>query len=461
MTFKNGGISFWYRDIGTFPERRPSLSKNIGADVCIIGAGYTGLWTAYYLKKSQPSLNIVILEKEFSGFGASGRNGGWLTGGFAWEHSKYLQNNDRKSVQKLVRSLLETVPEVIKFCKDNRIDADIISTSEIRVATNDAQVERLKHELEVRKSWGVSEDKVEFIDREALEKIVRIPIGKGALKMEGVARIQPAKLVQGLRRVVEDLGVVIYESTLVTHYESGLVSTDSFEVQSPIILRTTEGFSADFKNYKRDLLPLNSAQIVTKPLSKEIWNQIGWHGNELIGDYAHSYFYAQKTREGRIAIGGRGIPYRYGSKTDINGVAQRKTILTLQRILHKHFPVISEVPIDHAWCGTLGVPRDWCASVNFDRKTGLGWAGGYVGVGVSTSNLAGRTLADLSLKNNTEATDLPWINRRVKKWEVEPVRWFGVRSMHKFLEFGDRQEDKKNKSSKVADFANYIMGRSH
>ena len=148
MTVKNGGIAFWYRDIGTFPERRPSLSKNIRADVCIIGAGYTGLWTAYYLKKSQPSLNIVILEKEFSGFGASGRNGGWLTGGFAWEHSKYLQNNDRKSVQKLVRSLLETVPEVIKVCKDNRIDADIISTSEIRVATNDAQIERLKHELE-------------------------------------------------------------------------------------------------------------------------------------------------------------------------------------------------------------------------------------------------------------------------------------------------------------------------
>ena len=461
MNLKNGGVSFWYRDIGELPKKFPSLSSNVEADVCIIGGGYTGLWTAYYLKKIQPKLTVIILEKEFCGFGASGRNGGWLTGGFAWDHSKYLESSDERSVQLFVRRLLETVPEILDICQENNINADIASTSEVRVATNSAQVGRLKHELQTRKSWGVSEDRVSYIKGPSLEDIIKIPNAQGALVMDGVARVQPAKLVQGLRSLVSKLGVDIYEDTLVTDYESGVVSTSFHKVKSRIILRTTEGFSANFKTYARDLLPLNSAQIVTHPIDREIWSLIGWDKNELIGDYAHSYFYAQRTREGRIALGGRGVPYRFGSVTDKNGITQKNTIFSLEKILYKHFPLVKEVGIDHAWCGTLGVPRDWCASVNFNRETGLGWAGGYVGVGVSTSNLAGQTLADLCLDRKTDNTKLPWINRHTRKWETEPLRWFGVRSMHKLLEFGDAREEKNGTPSRAALVANYIMGRSH
>ncbi len=280
MNFKNGGVSFWYRDIGGLPKKFASLSSNVEADVCIIGGGYTGLWTAYYLKKIQPELKVIILEKEFCGFGASGRNGGWLTGGFAWDHSKYLESSDERSVQLFVRRLLETVPEILDICQKNDINADIASTSEVRVATNSAQVGRLKHELQTRKSWGVSEDRVSYIKGPSLEDIIKIPNAQGALVMDGVARVQPAKLVQGLRSLVSKLGVDIYEDTLVTDYESGVVSTSFHKVKSRIILRTTEGFSANFKTHARDLLPLNSAQIVTHPIDREIWSLIGWGKNE-------------------------------------------------------------------------------------------------------------------------------------------------------------------------------------
>ena len=174
MNFKNGDVSFWYRDIGGLPKKFPSLSANAEADVCIIGGGYTGLWTAYYLKKIQPKLTVIILEKEFCGFGASGRNGGWLTGGFAWDHSKYLESSDERSVQLFVRRLLETVQQILDICRENNINADIASTSEVRVATNSAQVGRLKHELQTRKSWGVSEDRVGYIKGTSLEDIIKI-----------------------------------------------------------------------------------------------------------------------------------------------------------------------------------------------------------------------------------------------------------------------------------------------
>ena len=179
---------------------------------------------------------------------------------------------------------------------------------------------------------------------------------------------------------------------------------------------------------------MNSSMVVTEPLPASVWGEIGWHGAELVGDGANAYSYAQRTADGRIAIGGRGIPYRFGSRTDTDGVTQRWTIEPLTAVLHTQFPATYGVPLAHAWCGVLGVPRDWCASVTLDRRTGLGWAGGYVGSGLSTTYLAARTLADLVLDRDTDAVHLPWTNRRVRRWEPEPLRWLGVRTMYCSIE---------------------------
>ena len=287
-----------------------------------------------------------------------------------------------------------------------------------------------------------------------------MPGALGGLAVSGMARVQPAKLARGLADAALRLGVRICEGTEVLDYAPGVVTTAKGKVRAPIILRATEGFTATLPGRKREWLPLNSAQIVTAPLPPEVWDRIGWQGHELFHDFQNSYCYCQRTREGRITIGARGVPYLYGSSMDKNGKPDARTIAMLTEILHRYFPEAAAYPIDHAWCGVIGVPRDWCATVGLDAKTGLGWAGGYVGVGVSTSNLAGQTLADLALGRQTAITALPWVNRRVRAWEPEPFRWLGVHMMTKLFEWADRRETRPGAGpSRLAAFGNWLTGR--
>lgn len=454
-----GDVSFWYADVGGLPARRAPLAGDCTADVCIIGAGYTGLWTAYYLKKAAPDLKVIVVEKEFAGFGASGRNGGWCMGSFAWNHERYARDTSREAVLDMVRALEGTVPEIVRVCAAEGIDADILATEEMMLATSPAQMQRMQQEIAHRRHWGDTHRVRELTAAEVAQR-VNVPGVLGAMVVSGMVRVQPAKLVRGLADAVERLGVTIAEGTEVTGYDQGRVDTKHGRISAPIILRCTEGFTATLPGHKREWLPLNSAQIATVPLPPEVWAKIGWDGHELIGDMKNSYCYCQRTREGRITIGARGVPYRFASRMDRNGEPDAKTIRRLTEVLHSHFPEAAKYPIDHAWCGVIGVPRDWCATVGLDRATGLGWAGGYVGVGVSTSNLAGQTLADLALGRQTRLTALPWVNRRVRKWEPEPLRWLGVHGMYGLFAAADRREARRRGApSRLAALGNWLTGR--
>jgi glycine/D-amino acid oxidase-like deaminating enzyme len=455
----NGNISFWYADIGGVPTPGAPLPGDMEADVAIVGAGYTGLWTAYYLKQAEPSLRVVLLEKEFAGFGASGRNGGWLSGGFGWSREKYLATSSRQSVIDMERAMYGTVDEVIAVAERENIDADILRVDNLTVATNAPQWERVKAMYAEALKWDTPASKVELLDAEAARARINIHNVQGAKVVHGTARVQPAKLVRGLAAAVKRLGAQIYEQTTVTGIEKGRVTTDHGTVRAPIIIRATEGFTAGLPGQKRNWLPLNSAQIVTEPLSDALWEEIGWKGHELLGDAAHAYCYAQRTREGRITMGGRGVPYRFNSKTDVRGQTQQATIDQLHAILLRLLPQTRNLRIDHAWCGVLGVPRDWCTTVGFDQRSGVGWAGGYVGLGVSTSNLSGRTLRDLVLGRDTELVRLPWVNRAVRKWEPEPLRWLGVHSMYQLYNLADRREEGGlQHSSRLATLADKLTG---
>jgi glycine/D-amino acid oxidase-like deaminating enzyme len=455
----NGDISFWYADIGGPPAFRPALPGDTVADVCIVGAGYTGLWTAYYLKKEAPALNIVIVEKEFAGYGASGRNGGWLSGGFSWSREKYEKSSSRRDVIDMQSAMRSTVDEVIDVAEREGIDADIRRTDELLVATNAAQEQRAKATYEHAKSWELDDDRVGYIDAAEMRRRVAVKDARGAFVIKKVARVQPAKLVQGLAAAVTRLGVTIHEETTVLSIEKGKVVTNRGTVRAEKIVRATEGFTAGISGHERLWLPLNSAIVVTEPLPEKLWAEIGWDGHEVLGDMAHAYCYAQRTREGRIAMGGRGVPYRFGSKTDTRGVTQQATIDKLHAILTTLLPQTKGLALDHAWCCTLGVPRDWCTTVGFDRQTGIGWAGGYVGLGVSTSNLSGRTLRDLLLGHDTELTRLPWVNRTVRKWEPEPLRWLGVHSMYQLYRIADEREAKGlGRTSRLAALADRLTG---
>jgi glycine/D-amino acid oxidase-like deaminating enzyme len=271
--------------------------------------------------------------------------------------------------------------------------------------------------------------------------------------------VQPAGLVTGLAAAAERAGVQIYEATPVTAIEPRRARTVFGDVTARHVLRATEGFTARLPGLRRELLPMNSSMVVTEPLGDDVWRDIGWSGFETLGDEAHVYIYAQRTADGRIAIGGRGVPYRFGSAVDHRGTTQPETADALARSLRTLLPQAGPARIEHAWCGVLGVPRDWCATVSLDETTGLGWAGGYTGHGVAASNLAGRTLADLVLGHATPRTELPWVFHRARRWEPEPARWLGVRGLYSAYRLADRREGgPSSRTSLIARAADIIAG---
>lgn len=458
----NGGVSFWYADDG-LPAVREPLSGDATADVVIVGGGYTGLWTAYYLKKSSPFLRITVLEQKFCGYGASGRNGGWLYNGVAGR-DRYAKLRGREAAVRLQRAMNDTVDEVITVAAAEGIDADVHKGGVLEVATTPAQWARLRafHEHEV--SYG-EQDRELFGARETAERI-RVAYAVGSAWTPHGARVHPVKLVKGLAAIVAALGVTIHESTPVTQIRPKHAVTPYGTVRAPYVLRCTEGFTASLKGQRRTWLPMNSSMIATEPLTEAQWAAIGWAGRETLGDMAHAYMYAQRTADGRIALGGRGVPYRFGSRTDNDGRTQAATVEALREVLTRFFPALAGVRVEHAWSGVLGVPRDWCATVTLDRGTGLGWAGGYVGSGVATANLAARTLRDLVRQDSgqggrTALTDLPWVDHRVRKWEPEPLRWLGVQGMYATYRTADRRERLRPdlRSSRLARVADRVSGR--
>ncbi|WP_319452695.1 MULTISPECIES: FAD-dependent oxidoreductase [unclassified Mycobacterium] len=451
----NGLVSHW---LDRYPSPRPPLPGDRDADVCIVGAGYTGLWTAYYLKKADPELRIVVLEARFAGFGASGRNGGWLSGLVPGDRNAMAKRHGRDSVVAWQRALNEAVDEVTQVAELEGIDAGIVKGGTLEIARNPAQATRLAAALAEEREWG-NDGVVALTSAEAAQRI-RFDNVVSAYYTPHCARIQPAHLARGLADAVERLGVPIYERSPVTRIDPGRAVTPLGTVTAPIVLRATEGFTPALPGLRRRWLPMNSSMIATDPIPQALWSDIGWDGRETVGDTAHGFFYAQRTVDDRIAIGGRSVPYRYASRTDLDGRVPARTIRHLTAVLHDVLPQVRDVPIAHGWCGVLAVPRDWEATVTLDRKTGLGEAGGYVGHGVTATNLAGRTLADLVLDRKTPLTELPWVGHGSRQWEPEPLRWLGVRGLYVAYQLADRHEaGGRATSSPIAKIADRLTGR--
>ncbi|MET7531254.1 NAD(P)/FAD-dependent oxidoreductase [Streptomyces goshikiensis] len=455
----NGGISFWYATDPTATRPpRPPLTGDTTADVVIVGGGYTGLWTAYYLKAAAPDLRVTVLEQKFCGYGASGRNGGWLYNGIAGR-DRYAALHGHQAALRLQRAMNDTVTEVIDTAAKEGIDADIHRGGVLEVARTPAQLSRLKAFHAAELAFGESDR--ELFDATETHRRIGVADAVGSSWTPHGARIHPLKLVKGLAAACERLGVVLHENTPVTEIAPRRAITPYGTVRAPYVLRCTEGFTAALKGHKRAWLPMNSSMIVTAPIPESTWEALNWSDAATLGDMAHAYMYAQRTADNRIAIGGRGVPYRYGSRTDNDGTTQERTITSLTALLTSFFPVLAGTEITHAWSGVLGVPRDWCATVTLDATTGLGWAGGYVGSGVATSNLAARTLRDLVLGERTDLTTLPWVNHRVRRWEPEPFRWLGVQALYAAYREADRHETATHTptTTPLARLADRVSGR--
>lgn len=459
--FVDGEVAYWFRELGGTPAPRTGLPGDTHVDVAVVGGGLTGLWTAYYLRLAGVGLRIAVIEKEFAGFGASGRNGGWLSTEMPGQLRRYAATHGHAASVAFQQAMFAAVDEVIAVVGREGIEAHLQKDGVLHVATSPAQQTRLdRHTAELRRyGWGPAD--LQELTSDALQERVVVADATGATWSPHGARVQPARLVRGLAEAVERQGVQIFEGTTAERIEPGVVRTDRGDVRAPVVIRALEGFTAGIPGRRRDWLPMSSSMIVTAPLPDAVRARIGWRGAEVLGDSAHGFAYAQRTGDGRIALGGRAVPYRFGSRWDQRGETMGDTVDQLRTMLARLFPAASAVPIEHAWAGVLGVPRDWCATVGLDRTTGLGWAGGYVGHGVTSTNLAGRTLADLVLGRDSALVRLPWVGRRVRRWEPEPARWLAVRSLYRAYRIADERERATGspRTSWIATLADRVTGR--
>ena len=461
---RTGELGFWWRSLGGPPPVREPLGGPIDADVAIVGAGYTGLWTAYYLKRAQPSLRVVVLEAERVGYGASGRNGGWVSGFFsgsprAYERGGGRERGGRASYVALQREMFATVGEIARVLERERIDADLLAGGRLAVALDRPQAERLREEVAALHALGFGDGDERELPAAELAARVRVAGAQTATFSPHVARVQPAKLVRGLAAAVERAGVPIYERTPVRELRPHAALTDAGAVRARWVVRATEGYTASLRGLRRALAPINSSMIVTERLPSEVWREIGWDGCETLEDAAHVFVYAQRTADGRIAIGGRGVPYRFGSRTDGDGATPAASVRELRAKLAALFPAAADARIEHAWSGVLGVARDWCATVDADAATGVAWAGGYAGEGVAASNVAARTLRDLLLGERSALTALPWVGHRARRWEPEPLRWLGIRGVYALYRRADASERRSGRASRVGELVDALSGR--
>lgn len=451
--------SYWLEALSDSPAPRPPLPGPREADIAIVGAGYTGLWTAYYLKKADPTLRIIVLEARYAGFGASGRNGGWCSGLFPSSLGKVAKvAGSADAAVALQRALNETVDEVGRVVAQEGIDCDYAKSGTIILARTPVQLERAREEVAEFREFGFGDEDLRLLSADEARAELAATDVLGATYSPHCAVIQPAMLVRGLADVVERMGVEIFEQTPVTSVWNGEARTAHGTVTAETVVRATEGYTTTIAGHKRALAPVYSLMLATEPLAPEQWARIGLSRRQTFSDGRHLIIYGQRTADGRLAFGGRGAPYHFGSSIKPEYDNDPRVHAELKRVLDEMFPVLRDVRVEHTWGGTLGVPRDWFASVGHDRAAKLAYAGGYVGDGVGAANLAGRTLADLIQGRRTGLTALPWVNHRSPNWEIEPLRWIGANLGLRVMDGADAEEARTGRPSRRAAFFGRFLG---
>lgn len=427
---------------------RPALGQDVSVDVAIVGAGFTGLWAAYYLLEADPSLKVLVLEAEHVGFGASGRNGGWVSALYPVEPQVLARDHGEAAARDQFAALRESVDEVGRVAEAEGIECGFRKGGTLVVATGPAQATRGRAQAEASGHWGTG---TAWLTASAAADRLAVNGLCGATFNPNCARIHPFRLALGLARAAESRGARIHERTAVASLgdqrgdarrpEAGRLRTvDGFVVQARHILRATEAWTARLPGHRRTVAPVYSLVVATAPLPRSVWDEIGLANAETFSEHRHVIVYGQRSMDNRIVFGGRGAPYHFGSGIKPGFDANARVFTTLRRSLTQLIPATEGVTFTHAWGGPLGIARDWHPGVGYDPSTGQGHAGGYVGDGVALSNLAGRTLADLVTTRDTALTRLPWVQHRSRQWEPEPLRWLGVNAGLQLARLADREE---------------------
>lgn len=424
------GAVYWLDDCGDDLTPRPALARDETVDVAILGGGFSGLWTAHYLLRANPGLSVAVIEQQFCGYGASGRNGGWCSPRYPMLVDELEKHFGTEAARATIRAQHAVIDDVAAIIAEEGIEAHFTPGGMLSVARTQRQLAGLQATYASYARLGLADD-TRMLSADESRALIAVTGVLGAMKTEAGASIHPLRLVRGLARAVEARGGRIYEGTVVNGVRPGrpalLETAGGVVTARHAVVLAGEAYLTGLPAYHRQLLPMSSMIVATAPLDAATWDAIGWQGYESLSSGAYTKDYLTRTRDGRILFGSRGAPYLFGSAMPEAALAEAALYGPIIANLRQWFPVLREVPITHAWGGYLGVPRDGMPSVHYDRATGIANAFGYTGRGVATTALAGRALAGLIAGVPDYVPDLPMLRAPGPKWEMEPLRWIGVR----------------------------------
>ncbi|HEY5438923.1 MAG TPA: FAD-dependent oxidoreductase [Acidimicrobiales bacterium] len=434
-------------------------------DVAIVGGGFTGLWTARELLRRDASLRVCVLEKEVCGFGASGRNGGWASGLFPMSHDAVIRRYGEDRFHHLRHVLQGAVGDLGASLALDGIDANFVHGGTLTFARSAMQRERLEEEITHARELGIGPNDLEWLEGDALEAHGTVSGALGATYSPHCARLEPVRAVRGLSDVVERLGANIFEHTPVVRIVPGTrghrpeVVTVGATVHATYVVRATEGFTPTLPGERRTVVPLYSLMIATGPLSAAFWTEVGFGHYETFADDRHLIIYGQRTADDRIAFGGRGAPYHFGSVVEDRFDTNASVFQKLDVTLHELFPSL-DADITHRWGGPLAMPRDHSPFVRVDYESGLASAGGYTGDGVVLSHVSATALADLLVSPDVESefTVLPFVQHESRRWEFEPFRWLGINTGLGLAGWADRVEERHGRTSRASALLDRLVG---
>ena len=420
-------LLYWLDADPLEPEFHSALIGDVETDLCIVGAGYTGLWTALLAKERNPSREVIIIEQRETGAGASGRNGGFcsssLTHGFVNGYSRFRE--EMETIERLGRENLDAIEEAIEKYK---IDCDWERTGELRVAVAPWQLDGMKEEAELRNKFG---DHVEFLNQQEIQSRVKSPKYVGALfDHDGTALVDPARLVWGLEKACISLGVTIYENSKVDWLE---YSDDKVIVHSPYgtitakkVALATNVFKSLVRSARKYVIPVYDYQLVTEPLNPEQRASIGWADREGLSDAGNQFHYYRLTKEGCILWGGYEAIYNFRGKVRQEYEFSAETYATLAANFLETFPQLAGISFTHGWGGAIDTCTRFAPFWGTAHQGRVAYVLGYTGLGVGATRFGAATMLDLLDGEDTERTRLKMVRRKPLPFPPEPFRYFFI-----------------------------------
>ena len=444
---------YWLDEDPLEPLPHATLIGDATTDLCIVGAGYTGLWTAILAKEQNPEREVILLEQRETGAGASGRNGGFcsysLTHGFMNGYNRF--KDEMAIIEGMGRENLDGIEATIK---KYGIECDFEWNGELRVAIEAWQMESMVEEAGLRNSFG---DSVELLDQNQIQARVKSPLYKGALwDPDGTALVDPARLVWGLERVCIKLGVKIYENTHVEWLErtnSGMiVHTPYGSVYAQKIALATNVFKSLVRRAHKYVVPVYDFQLVTQPLTTEQLDSIGWKGREGLSDAGNQFHYYRMTKDNEILWGGYDAIYNFRGKVRQEYESDAQTYAHLAAAFLETFPQLKGIKFTHGWGGAI----DTCS--RFSPFWGKAYRGrvayvmGYTGLGVASTRFGAQVMLDLLDGIDNERTRLTMVRRKPWPFPPEPFKFIFIRLTQWSINRADEKGGKRNLWLKILDF---------